>query len=52
MSIVVQVDYAELLKRIEGILCPECREKFKAIDVPLVQAMKLEDLVKRVRPPA
>lgn len=46
MSAEVKIDFLELLRRIETVVCPECRKKLAALDVPIAQTLKLEGLLK------
>jgi hypothetical protein len=47
MSLKAQVDVAELLRRIEAMMCPECRRKLEDIAVPISQSLSVGELLKK-----
>lgn len=46
MSTQVQINVKQLLEEIDKILCPACREKLEALELPIAQTVKVKDLMK------
>ena len=45
MSVQAQVNIGQLVKEIEKVLCPKCKKKLKSLELPIVQRIRLKDLI-------
>ena len=47
MSFQVQINIPELVKAIERVLCDDCKGKLYDVEMPVRQAVKVRDLVRK-----
>jgi hypothetical protein len=46
MSTNIKIDMSKFMQRIYSILCKDCQRKLRALEVPVSQSSKVEELFK------